>query len=376
MAIVSQLAIEIIEHEISPVMVTDARRQLGGKCLNGVLRIRTTDGVEGQAIIGAFGDDPTWAIDRIVNQVGPALLHRDSADREWLWGKLDALTGHDLPTEPAWAWVDLALWDLAGKQAQLPVCELLGVGRQSISVLATYPPRHRNVEGFLDEALELSAFGCAALKIHPGPLTTRQTLELLGRLKAETRNTELVLDANNSYNLDDALLVGRGLDGLGVGWFEDPIPASHWDGLRFLQSEISTPIAVGDESSILVRESLRILIEHRLRVIRCSSRKLGITGTRRVISFAESLDRRCEFGVGGNPSANAANLHLACSANSGYYEHWLPNYAQEFGAVANITPSRDGIITRPTAAGLGVDLDEEWIDAHRIETLFVTKERG
>jgi L-alanine-DL-glutamate epimerase and related enzymes of enolase superfamily len=63
--------------------------------------------------------------------------------------------GHGLPIHSSWAPVDVALWDIAGKEVGKPIYSLLGGKKKEIEIYATYPPRYNTPEGFINEAKEL-----------------------------------------------------------------------------------------------------------------------------------------------------------------------------------------------------------------------------
>ena len=84
----------------------------------------------------------------------------------------------------SWAPVDVALWDIAGKQAGVPVYKLPGTQRYETEVYATYPPRNESSEGYVREAKELQDQGFRAYKIHPGLMSTRDAIETVQRVRA------------------------------------------------------------------------------------------------------------------------------------------------------------------------------------------------
>jgi L-alanine-DL-glutamate epimerase-like enolase superfamily enzyme len=78
----------------------------------------------------------------------------------------------------------------------------------------------------------------------------------------------------------------------------------------------------------------------------------------------------CEIGLAGNSLLNAANLHVIMSVtNCDYYEYWMPLAAHQWGVVDDIELNERGTIDAPMKPGLGFDLDEEWIAAHKVTTL-------
>ena len=78
----------------------------------------------------------------------------------------------------------------------------------------------------------------------------------------------------------------------------------------------------------------------------------------------------CEIGLAGNTLLNAANLHVIMSiTNCDYYEYWMPLAAHQWGVQNEIKLNSHGVIEAPTAPGLGFELDEDWITAHKVATL-------
>lgn len=104
----------------------------------------------------------------------------------------------------------MALWDLAGKAAGLPVFRLLGAASEETEVYATYPPRHESPDGYVDEARDIAARGFRAYKIHPGMMSTSDTVKTAEDVRtAVGDNMTLMLDPNNNYDFRKALTVGR-----------------------------------------------------------------------------------------------------------------------------------------------------------------------
>lgn len=160
----------------------------------------TDEGVEGNCFVGEFRQGGHSLFGPILEVLKPELLGRDASDREWLWGRLRILGGRRGLTMAAWAPVDVAMWDIAGKAAGAPVYELLGARRRHTEVYATYPPRHETPDGYVGEAEELMAQGFRAYKIHPGVMGTSDVIETVERVRdAVGDGVHLMLDPNNGY---------------------------------------------------------------------------------------------------------------------------------------------------------------------------------
>ena len=152
---ITNVEIDIIERDTGDLEVKDERFNIGGKTKQGVLRIKTSEGFEGNSFIG---DQAANSLDRIqiINEkIKPLIIGMDSDNREWLWSQVENIAGHGLPIHASWAPIDVALWDLAGKILNKPVYRLLGGRNTQISLYATYPPRHNNSLGFIEEAKDM-----------------------------------------------------------------------------------------------------------------------------------------------------------------------------------------------------------------------------
>ena len=210
---ITNVEIDIIERDTGDLEVKDERFNIGGKTKQGVLRIKTSEGFEGNSFIG---DQAANSLDRIqiINEkIKPLIIGMDSDNREWLWSQVENIAGHGLPIHASWAPIDVALWDLAGKILNKPVYRLLGGRNTQISLYATYPPRHNNSLGFIEEAKELLSEGYLAYKIHPGNLSVKETIKTIdGVRNAVGEKMTLMLDRNHGYSLNEALRIGHSLD--------------------------------------------------------------------------------------------------------------------------------------------------------------------
>ncbi|MDP6667438.1 MAG: enolase C-terminal domain-like protein [Dehalococcoidia bacterium] len=368
---ITDISIDVIERIAPPVRVQDERTDLGGTTTQGVLRVRTEDGLEGNAFVGDQAGDSSQRMSSIIRTLKPVMMGRDSSDREWLWNQLPVISGHGGAIEPVWAPLDVALWDIEGKAANKPIHKLLGTARTEAPLYATFPPRHDTPEGFVEEALQLQSEGFRAYKIHPGPLSARDAAIAAAKVRgAVGDDMTLMLDRNHGYTFREALFVGHALDANGFFWFEDPVPANDIESIRELTRRLETPLNMSDTTGFLFHEAANFLQIGAVRLVRGTVRKIGITGLKKQMSLVEGFHKFCEIGLAGNSAMNAANLHVMMSSlNCTYFEYWLPREVHQWGVVSQLEINGDGNLDAPTGPGLGVELDEDWIASHKVATL-------
>ena len=366
-----KIQIDVIERDVGPLDVKDERSDIGGKTTQGILRLITDEGIEGNAFIGDQASSSEDRIKVINDLLRPKLLNMDSSHRERLWSEVDNLSGHGLPIYSSWAPVDVALWDIAGKELGKPIFSLLGGENKEIELYATYPPRHDNPEGFVNEAEELLDEGFSAYKIHPGNLSVKDSISVIEGVRNLTGDKmNLMLDRNHGYTLNEALKVGAALDANNYYWFEDPVKTSNIRAIKRLNEKLNTPINMSDAATFLLKEAASFLGEDLIGMVRGTTRKLGITGLIKLASMADAFEINCEIGLAGNSLMNAANLHVISSvSNNSYYEYWRPEHIHQWGVENETKINSRGKLDLPQKPGLGMILDEDWIDFHKLDTL-------
>ena len=368
---ITQITIDVIRREVETTGLQSDLGKFGGTVEQGLLRVLTDDGVEGNSFLGDFRRGGRNLFDHILQVVKPELLGSDPAERERLWCRLRMLEQRRGVPHTAWAPVDVALWDIAGKAAGAPVHSLLGTHRREIPVYATYPPRHETPDGYVREAEDIKSRGFTAYKIHPGVMETRDVVRMVSAVRnAVGDDMTLMLDPNNGYDFRKALQIGRALDDNGFYWFEDPVPWNDFDAIAELSRRLITPLCMSDSVGFLFREAAHYVRLGAPRLLRGTARKLGITGLKKLCSLAEGFGQNCEIGTAGNSLLNAANLQVECAvSNCAYHEWWMPAEAQQFGIVDDLSVNDRGALEAPPGPGLGLDLDRDWLQRHTVATL-------
>ncbi|WP_276199385.1 mandelate racemase/muconate lactonizing enzyme family protein [Chelatococcus sp. XZ-Ab1] len=304
----------------------------------------------------------------------PRIVGEDALDRRRLWNAMrGVLTGRvgGMLVE-AVAGVDIALWDIAGKAAGMPVAKLLGgVGRGTVLAYAS------SINWFDDAAVEAEvaaalAAGFRQIKVKTGRSVPASIdrIRLVRRLAGDA--VGLSVDANWAYDLDDAVRVGRALEECGYDWFEEPLRPEDRGGYRLLRDKLDVRLAAG-ESDFTALDALPMLQDRSIGLIQPDvARAGGITETWRIAELAQSFNVAYAPHVGWSGAVCvAASLQLAAAAENCLafecmvYRNPLRE-ALLMEPVGDPATMVDGALPVPAGPGLGITLDRAALAAHRI----------
>jgi L-alanine-DL-glutamate epimerase-like enolase superfamily enzyme len=334
-----------------------------------LVALHTDEGLDGHAMqYGGLGEGQ--GIAHVLHEAyAPQLLGRDPAQVELIWQDLRRLNRHMYNVSDSTVGaIDIALWDLRGKQVGRPIAELLGLARTRVPCYATARTINPVPEQVFEEARSRKAEGFRGFKVQFWDGLDRDIPRFRAAREAVGDEFPLMQDAAGGYTYTEALTAGRALEELGYRWFEEPIPDRLLDQLRRLADQLRIPI--------LAMETLRVheLPEHLRAGAADIARgdviiKAGITGLRKACATAELFGFNLEIHGLGGFLMDVANLHVALSVeNCEFVEAHHPLY--EHGALGSpLAIDADGCRVLPDGPGLGVELDWDWLDDHTIEVI-------
>lgn len=217
-----------------------------------IIRITTDTGLEGIGFSLAY--DASLAMVSMVDTIyREILLGADTADTEHLWAEMYRQSiqagrrGAALRTISA---IDIALWDLRGKAAGLPVCELLGVYRRKMRCYSTggYYRAGQTIEELVREMAGYVERGFSAIKLKVGRLGARQDAERMAAVrKAVGEDVDLLLDANGGWpDAPTAIAAMRRLEEYRPYWIEEPVRADNVAAMARIAAALDTPVATGE----------------------------------------------------------------------------------------------------------------------------------
>ena len=358
------------------------------------LKIVTDEGVHGLGDATLNGRELA-AKAYLDEHVIPCLIGRDPRNIEDIWQYLyrGAYWRRGPVTMAAIAAVDVALWDIKGKLAQMPVYQLLG-GKSRCGAMVYGHANGRDHVETIEAVGRYLEKGFKAIRVQSGvpglekvygvgkgsgyyepaqkglppeepwdtSLYLRHTPELFRKVRdAHGYDFHLLHDAHHRLTPIEAARLGKDSEPFRLFWIEDATPAENQESFRLIRQHTTTPLAVGEifnsiwDCKDLIREQLIDYV--RATIVHAG----GITHVRRIADFAALYQVRTGF-------HGATDLSPVCMAAAVNFDLWAPNFGiQELMPHAEVTDEvfphnyrfEDGYLVMDEVPGLGVDIDEK-----------------
>ncbi|MCX7329445.1 MAG: mandelate racemase/muconate lactonizing enzyme family protein [Hyphomicrobiales bacterium] len=319
-----------------------------------IVRITDADGAVGMGYSYTIGTGGSSVLALLNDHLCPLLIGREAWDIEAIWRALffhtHATTVGAL-TSIALAAIDTALWDLKCRKAGQPLWRMAGGAQRSIPLYSTEGGwLHIAPEALVDDALAVKARGFSGTKIKIGrPHVAEDVARLSAVREAVGPTFEIMTDANQGFNLSEAVRRARHYEALDIAWFEEPIHADDVGAHAALARSTTVPIAVG-ESLYSISQFKDYLAQGACSIVQVDVGRIGgITPWLKVAHMAEAHNVAvCPHFL--------MELHVALAAAvpNGRYVEYIPQ-------LDDITLSRmtvrDGRAMPSDEPGLGIEWD-------------------
>ncbi len=291
----------------------------------------------------------------------------------------------DLTVMGAFSGLEIACWDILGKDRDRPVHALIG-GRMNDRIRAytyLYPLPQHNLTDFWTSpeqagecAAEMVRRGYTAVKFDPaGPYTIRG-----GHMPAMTDismsvafckaireavgdKADLLFGTHGQFNTAGAIRLGQALEPYSPLWFEEPTPPDMIEDMARVAQNVRIPVATGErmttkaEFGAVLRAGAAEILQPAL------GRAGGIWEMKKVAAMAEVFNAQMAPHLYAGPIEWAANIHLAASIPNILLLESIETPFHD-NLIKGSIQVEDGFVTPPTAPGLGIDVDEELARAH------------
>lgn len=358
------------------------------------LKIYTDEGLYGVGDATLNGRELSVA-SYLNDHIVPMLVGRDPHQIEDIWQFLyrGAYWRKGPVTMTAISAVDMALWDIKAKAANMPLYQLLG-GKSRSGVMVYGHANGDSIEETVDEVGKFLNDGYLAVRAQTGipglkstygvskdkmfyepadsdlptenEWSTTKYLDSIPKLFETLRNAygnepHLLHDVHHRLTPIEAARLGKDLESFRMFWLEDAVPAENQAGFRTIRQNTVTPLAVGEIFNT-IWDCKELLEEQLIDYIRTSVVHAGgITHLRRIADFASLFHVRT--GCHG-----ATDLSPICMGAALHFDLWVPNFgiqeymrhSEETNAVFPHSYSfSNGYMYPGETAGHGVDIDEK-----------------
>jgi L-alanine-DL-glutamate epimerase-like enolase superfamily enzyme len=324
-----------------------------------VLRIRTDAGITGWAhsTFGTAGSGSRAVQTILEAQIKPLLIGKDPSFprriRADLWKALE-YEGVGGLAQFAIAAADIAIWDILGKAAGLPVYKMLGACRERIPVYSMcgwYYDSDDDLSKFKRQIVTAMEQGYPAVKIKVGRNSLEDDVRRIRlALDVAGKGKRVMVDANQAFNRNEALRRGRVYQEMGCFWYEEPLPPQDMEGFALLAEQLDMRIATGE--NLNTKYAFHDLIaRHGVDVVQPDNRRAGgVSEWMEIAAIADAAGLELASHGGGAP---VLNLVMA-----------MPNaiYMETSGA----QKMTDGEVAAPEEPGMGSEVSEAEIKRYRV----------
>lgn len=334
------------------------------------LRIVTDQGLEGWG--EGFGHASCAATRAVLDrQLGPMLLGQDARDIAGLYRRMGQalhLYGRNGPHMHALSAMDMALWDIAGKQAGLPLWRLLGASPPGTNEAYASLLRYGNGRAIGAAVERAVGQGYRHLKLHEvdhEPIAAARA--------AAGPGPRIMLDTNCPWTVDEAIAMARRLQPLDLTWLEEPVwPPEDFAGLARVRREGGIPIAAG-ENAQGVMDFRAAFDAGALDVAQPSVAKIGgVSAMMAIAGLAEARGVRliphcAYFGPGFLASLH---LHARLAPREPFERLFMELEASPYH---DAVLAQGGRMAVPEGAGLGMDPDPAILSRYAVSPATVIR---
>lgn len=369
------------------------------------LKITTDEGVIGWGDATLNGRELSVA-SYLQDHVCPLLIGRDPQKIEDTWQYLyrGAYWRRGPVTMSAIAAVDMALWDIKGKLANMPVYQLLG-GASREGVMVYTHANGKDISETLDSFGKYQEKGYKAIRVQCGvpgvksvygvskggayePATkgwpeeqvwsTEKYLDFVPKLFEAVRakygfDTHMLHDVHHRLTPIEAARLGKSIEDYRLFWMEDPTPAENQEAFRLIRQHTVTPIAVGEVMNT-IWDCKDLIEEQLIDYIRMTiTHSGGITHLKRIADLAALYQVRT--GSHGpsdlSPVCMSAALHFDLAIPNFGLQEYMGYHAETLDVFKVSYTFKDGLMHPGDKPGLGIEFDEELAKKYPYEPAYL-----
>jgi L-alanine-DL-glutamate epimerase-like enolase superfamily enzyme len=358
-----------------------------------LLEVETDDGMIGLGEAGLGGGPVASTRALVEHELKPMLVGEDPLMVERLWQKMFLRTrqhGRRGIILHAMSGIDIALWDLVGKVAKLPLYKIFGAYRDSVEVYASggFYEEGKGIVELSAEAAGYAAQGFRGMKMKIGRNPSTQTNlremlvdaqacvvepeEDLARVEAVRKaigpKMKLMVDVNCVWSPSFAIRMGRLLEPFNLYWIEEPVATDDIRGSAAVAAALSTAVA-GYETELGLYGYRELIDQGAIDIAQPDiGWSGGFTECRRIAALAQAHGHMVAPHAYASAVTLAASLHFNASLPNGLTVEFdrTPNPLREDLLKERIAIDREGLIKLPEGPGLGIELEPRTVEKYRL----------
>ncbi|HUS96996.1 MAG TPA: mandelate racemase/muconate lactonizing enzyme family protein [Hyphomicrobiaceae bacterium] len=327
-----------------------------------VLEIRTKGGLTGMGYLQPLSGGLETLDVCIKEMIAPKIIGRDATEVEGIWQTLWKSTywmGRGGIATWCLSAVDIAMWDIVGKRADLPLHKLWGTCRTEIEAYGSGVWRGLERDQMIERARHFTGMGLKAIKMQAAYIRPwRDDVANVAAMRdALGDDVEIMIDINMGWTADTAIQAGQYMDDYDLYWMEEPVVCEDFEGYRRVASHLKTRV-VGGESHF-TRYDLRPFFQTPSSpILQPDPQRGGLTELRKISAVAET------WGIQIAPHLfHELMVHvLASIPNASYIEYmdWNDDIWVDPRTPVN------GKMTAPSEPGHGLVFKPEFITSHKV----------
>jgi L-alanine-DL-glutamate epimerase-like enolase superfamily enzyme len=368
--------------EVYPLRYPEPHDSNRDRCIT-LARVATDDGVVGWGEAISQWPEASLATKTVIDVgLAPLLLGEDPSDPRRLWERMRAHAywhGDGGIVSFAISALDIAVWDVAGKLARLPVSKLLG-GRlhERLRACSSVILETLDRGALREEWTSYRELGFTAFKGGWGhardaqfgmdPARDLAIAELLRDVVGSESSLAFDVSAHAGWTPSHAVWMARQLEAFELGWLEDALHHDDHDGWRRIHAAVSTPLATGERCWTLA-DYRRLVRSGGVDMILVDPGRVeGISAMKTIVDDAAA--HRVRFVPHSWSSAvnTAAAIHVFAASQNGHVFEIKPSPSpMQHELVTRPFEQRDGWLDVPDVPGLGIEVDEEAVQRYGFE---------
>lgn len=353
-----------------PTVVSLATRVLKNREYT-LVKVRSSSGAEGVGFCNSGSKAGRLSTIAVRDLLRDHVIGKDPQQVEAIWDAMfrdSLLDGRRGSVMRAMSAIDIALWDLMGKEVKMPLYSLLGSYRKDTVpcyvTLGAYQQGKTKedlaewVRGYVDQ-------GFQAIKIKVGGLSPKEdAMRVKACREAIGSDVQLFLDANNAWpDAPTAIRAIRLFEEYDPGWIEEPVMPDELEASAAVAAAVGIPVATGELEA--TRWGFKQIIHHRAAsilqpdAVACG----GVTEWRKIAALAAA------YGIPVAPHwFPEVHVHLvAATPNAICVEYGTINLCNFMTLLKNPVEARHGKLVLPKDPGLGIELDEKVIKRYSVD---------